>query len=79
LADELAVDEQLGDPGRPFALERLWFAGGLESKLRMWLPLGTLTSEGLGDERTAGEQIAHLARCDLSLGGAVVSCPTDRI
>jgi hypothetical protein len=48
-------------------------------KLRMWLPLGTLTSEGLGDERTAGEQIAHLARCDLSLGGAVVSCPTDRI
>ena len=40
---------------------------------------GARSHEGLGDERTAGEQIAHLARCDLSLGGAVVSCPTDRI
>jgi hypothetical protein len=40
---------------------------------------GARSHEGLGDEGTAGEQIAHLARCDLSLGGAVASCPTDRI
>jgi hypothetical protein len=39
---------------------------------------GARSHEGLGDERT-GEQIAHLARCDLSPGGAVVSCPTHRI
>ena len=35
----------LAIPGAPFALERLWFAGGSNSKLRMRLPLGTLTSE----------------------------------
>src|SRR5215204_5214372 len=38
MADEFAVDKQLGDSGRPFALERLRFAGGLELEAQDAVP-----------------------------------------